>query len=377
VTNDTLGRFVRQLAILTGIWTIPVILGVAGHYFGQMVAGEGMPAAHLVGHSVALWYVWVPATPMIFWLHRRRLPMTRLVAAHSATLALVFLAQSWLSVVIGHATGHVPARISFLRNLPYAVVNLLLYDMLIYGGVIAVAVGIDYGRRYRDRDLRASQLETQLERARMETLQMQLQPHFLFNALNAIAMLVRRERKAEAVDTIVGFGELLRYVLDESGTLDVTLEEELRFVRRYLDIEGVRLGERLKVSIDVAPGAERAIVPNLLLQPLVENAVKHAIVVRPEGGTIRVGADRRGRMLRVEVADDGPGLPDGFDVARARGIGLRNLRERLGVFYAGEGRFWIGPRAGGGTLAVIELPYRAETEAPRDVSAPADRVAHA
>src|SRR6185503_3016462 len=118
---------------------------------------------------------------------------------------------------------------------------------------------------------------------RLETLQTQLQPHFLFNALNAIAMLVRRDRKHEAVETIVGFSELLRYVLDEAGTMDVALDEELGFVRRYLEIEKVRLGERLRTHIDVDPGAEQALVPNLMLQPLVENAIKHAIAVRPEG----------------------------------------------------------------------------------------------
>lgn len=369
MTNERLGRIVRQLAILTGVWTVPVVLGIAGHYFGQMVEGEGMPASHLFGHSLALWYVWIPATPVIFWIHRRRFAVPPLVLAHTLALTAVFVMQAWLSVVIGHATGHVPQRIALFQYFTMAVVNLLLYDMLIYAGVIAVVVGLDYGRRYRDRDLRASQLETQLERARLETLQTQLQPHFLFNALNAIAMLVRRDRKQEAVDTIVGFSELLRYVLDESGTMDVSLEEELRFVRRYLDIERVRLGERLGTYIEVAPGAERALVPNLMLQPLVENALKHAIAVRPEGGRLWIRAERSGTALRVEVADDGPGLPKDFEVSAARGIGLRNLRERLAVLYGDEGRFRIGARDGGGTLAVIELPFREDV---RGVSAPSE-----
>jgi hypothetical protein len=365
VKDATLGRFVRNAAVLTGIWTVPVIIGTAGHFFGQMVRPEeGMPASHIFGHSFAMWYVWIPATPIVFWLHRR-FPLTKsglpaAVMAHLLTFFAVFLVQSWATVVVGHMTGHVLATTSWWRYTTYLVVELLLYDMLIYIGIVAVAAWIDSVRRYRDRDLRASQLETQLERARVEMLQTQLQPHFLFNALNAIAMLVRRDRKQEAVDVIVGFGELLRYVLDESGTIDVSLGEELRFVRQYLEIERVRLGERLSVRIDVAPDVERAVVPNLILQPIVENALKHSITVRPEGGTVRIGVERRGDVLRLEVEDDGPGLPNGFTIDGAGGVGLRNLRDRLSAFFGAAARLDLRNGASGGLLAVVEIPFREE-----------------
>jgi sensor histidine kinase YesM len=360
-----------RTAVLIAIWTVPIILGMAGHLFGGlMMGGDSMPASHLVGHSVALWWVWVPATPIIFWLQRiwnsrptRAFPRrTAVIVGHIMTIGALFLVQSWSTLVVGHMTGHVSLDISWLTNFTQLVVNLLLYDVFIYLGVLAVAAGIDYARRYRDRDLRASQLETQLERARMQTLQAQLQPHFLFNALNAVAMLVRRDRKQEAIDVVVGFSELLRYVLNESGTMDVSLREELGFVRRYLDIERVRLGDRLRVTIDVEREAERALVPNLLLQPLVENALKHGIVVRPEGGALRIAARRIGDVLRMEVEDDGPGLGGDFtlDGATAHGLGLRNLRERIDVFFGHAGRFSIGHVPTGGTLAAIEIPYRAD-----------------
>ena len=372
-----------RLLILAAIWTVPVVLGTAGHFFGLMVDRGSMPASHIVGHSIAMWFVWVPATPIIFWLQRRwtRGPVAgesaaalraSLVAGHVLTLGGVFLLQSWATLAVGHATGHIPLHVAWTANLTNLIVNLLLYDVFIYLGVVAVAAGIDYARRYRDRDLRASQLETQLERARMYTLQAQLQPHFLFNALNAVAMLVRRDRKQEAIDVVVGFGELLRYVLNESGMLDVSLDEELGFVRRYLDIERVRLGDRLRVTIDVDQEAGRALVPNLLLQPLVENALKHGIVVRPEGGALRIAARRMGTVLRVEVEDDGPGVAPGFslDDGATHGIGLRNLRDRIDVFFGSAGRFSIGCGLQGGTLACIEIPYRADRKQP----ATADRV---
>jgi two-component system, LytTR family, sensor kinase len=354
---------------------VPVILGTAGHFFGLMVGNDSMPPSHIVGHSVAMWFPWIPATPAIFWLQRRWSRATHgetststlrlsLILLHVVTLGAVFIAQSVATLTVGHATGHVPPRVSWADNLTQLVVNLLLYDVFIYLGVAAVAAGIDYATRYRDRDLRASQLETQLERARMVTLQAQLQPHFLFNALNAIAMLVRRDRKQEAIDVVVGFGELLRYVLNETGTLDVSLAEEIGFVRRYLEIERVRLGDRLRVTFDVDAEAQRALVPNLLLQPLVENALKHGIVVRPEGGALRITGARRGETLRLEVEDDGPGLdPDlSLEHVDSRGIGLRNLRDRIGVFFGDAASFSIGPAASGGTLAVIQIPYRADGE---------------
>jgi two-component system LytT family sensor kinase len=359
-----IGKIVRQAAILAAVWTVPVILGTSGHFLGDMMSdrGRSMPSSHIYGHSMAMWYVWIPATPLIFWLYRRIALRGAGWAiapfAHLATLAGIFLLQTWVTLVVGHATGHISPDITFAQNLMGTVENLLLYDLLIYAGAIAVAAGSDYARRYQERDLRASQLETQLERARLETLQMQLQPHFLFNALNAIAMLVRRDRKQEAVDTIVGFGELLRYVLDESGTMDVPLETELRFVRRYLDIERVRLGERLTVRMDVPRDVERAIVPNLLLQPLVENALKHSIAVRPEGGRLSITAERRGATLRIVVAEDGPGVPAGWSVDASAGIGLRNLRERLAAFFGEQGRFSIANGAAGGVSAVVEIPYR-------------------
>ena len=215
MSSDALiGRVARHTALLTAVWTIPVILGSAGHFFGDMMLTQGgpsMPRVHIYGHSLSMWYPWIPVTPVIFRLARKlRLGGAGWITtplAHVATLAAVFLAQVWLTLVVGHWTGHVSPEITFRLQFTFQVINLLLYDVLIYAGVVAVAFGIDYARRYRDRDLRASQLETQLERARLETLQMQLQPHFLFNALNSIAMLVRRDRRQEAVDVIVGFGE--------------------------------------------------------------------------------------------------------------------------------------------------------------------------
>ena len=381
VTDERLGRVVRWTAILVAAWTVPVVIGVAGHYFGTMrePRGFGMPASHIFGHSFAMWYAWIPVTPLIFRAYRR-LPFTRAnpapaAAAHLGLAVGVFLLQTWLTLVVGHATGHVAPDITFAMQFIALVENLLLYDLFIYAGVLAVAFGLDYARRYRDRDLRASQLETQLERARLVALQSQLQPHFLFNALNSIAMLVRRDRKQEALDVVVGFGELLRYVLDEAGTIDVPLEEEMRFVRRYLEIEQVRHRDRLAVEYAIAPEAGDAIVPNLLLQPLVENALKHGISHLPDGGRVRIAVDRVGAKLRLSVENDGQALPAGFSIDATGGVGLRNLRDRLATLVGDGARVGVAARPeGSGVCVTVELPYRTADDirvATRDIVPPA------
>jgi two-component system LytT family sensor kinase len=364
--NDAaIGRIVRWTAILIGIWTVPVIIGTASHFFGMMVEGGGMPASHVFGHSFAIWYVWIPFTPLIFAAYRRR-PVSATawpgaVLLHLAVIVPLFLSQTFAALVVGHYTGHVMPDVTYGRELTNGVVNLFPYDLLIYVGVLAVAFGLDYARRYRDRDLRASQLETQLERARLTALQSQLQPHFLFNALNSVAMLVRRDRKEEALDTLIGFGELLRYLLDEAGTVDVPLDEELRFVRRYLEIEQVRYRDRLHVDWNVSAAARSALVPNLILQPLVENAVKHGIAHLPNGGRLRVAAQREtnGPTLRIEVENDGPPVDGMIQIAETQGTGLRNLRDRLVAIVGPSTRLEVrSAPAFTGALAVVEIAFR-------------------
>src|ERR1043166_694991 len=248
ISDAALGRLVRTTLAIVAVWTVAVVIGTAAHYFGMM-AGGSMPMSHIVGDSVAMWYIWIPATLVILALNRR-LGWTDggwilALPAHLLVLAGVFCGQVWAAVTIGAFTGHI--HMSFLNHARMLAYELSVYDALIYGGVIGVAQGFDLWRKYRERDLRASQLEAQLQRTRLEALQAQLQPHFLFNALNSIAMLVRRDRKEEAVNVVVGFSELLRYVLDDAGTADVPLGAELDFVRRYLEIARIRYGHRLRV----------------------------------------------------------------------------------------------------------------------------------
>jgi two-component system, LytTR family, sensor kinase len=238
---------------------------------------------------------------------------------------------------------------------------LLLFDGVAYHAVALLAwsllyLGITHHEALqaeRERSLRAEALA---HRARLQALRYQLQPHFLFNTLNAVSTLVVEHRTAEAGRMIARLSDFLRLTLDGADAEEVLLDEEIEFVRRYLEIERVRFGERLAVSIDVEPEAGAARVPSMILQPIVENAVRHAVARNAEGGRLSVSAARVGGVLRLAVADDGPGLAG--RPAAGEGIGLTNTRERLRQAYGDAHRLELLPGEGGGVRAVLELPFR-------------------
>lgn len=222
-----------------------------------------------------------------------------------------------------------------------------------YWLVLAVVHAIDYYAKYRDREVRASQLEARLAEARLAALKRQMNPHFLFNALNSISALMYVDR--EAADAMLArLSELLRLALDADGEQEVPLARELAMLSRYLEIEKIRFEDRLRVEIDVAPALLEARVPALSLQPLAENAIRHGISRLPEGGTLRVRGARENGHLRLVIEDDGPGPAPGA----GEGIGLANLRARLAELYGPEQRLELAGRPGGGTTVEVRIPWR-------------------
>lgn len=219
-----------------------------------------------------------------------------------------------------------------------------------------------YYQRTRDREVRAARLETQLQRARLENLQAQLHPHFLFNTLNAISSLMYHDVGA-ADRLMTRLSDLLRMTFARSRGPETTLQEELAWLDAYLSIMQGRFGERLRIRRDVAEDARLLLVPTLLLQPLVENAICHGVGSRGTGGTVEVVARRDGTMLRIEVRDDGPGLPRDHAVeARGNGLGLSNTAARLEQMFGGAHRFDLTSGPEGGTTVLIEIPARMGAE---------------
>jgi two-component sensor histidine kinase len=229
----------------------------------------------------------------------------------------------------------------------------------IYWAIVCVTWVISYYQQLRERERRTLELEARLTQANLQTLKTQLQPHFLFNTLNAIASLVRR-KPAAAEDMIGSLSEFLRMNLDATQQHEVPLRREIEFLDLYVEIQRTRFGERLQIRKAIDPAALDVAVPTLILQPLVENSVRHGIEPRETGGMILIRASRHESSLRLEVRDDGEGLKGGQLAAIREGVGLSNTKARLQELYGDAHRFQITPNADGGLTVTVELPWLAE-----------------
>jgi signal transduction histidine kinase len=232
-------------------------------------------------------------------------------------------------------------------------------NLITYGLVVAAYQSVVYHRAVRERDQRAARLELDLAGARLEALAGRIRPHFLFNTLNTIATMVRADpTKAEAM--IGQLSDLLRASLRADPERKVRLDEELTLTTQYLDIERTRFADRLRVSVLVSEAAQRALVPHLILQPLVENAVRHGIAPREGPGSVIVRAARQDGYLAVEVEDDGVGMGNAPPTRDDGGVGLSTVRLRLGYVYGSDHRFEIIPVVPSGTRVRLEIPYEAD-----------------
>ena len=229
---------------------------------------------------------------------------------------------------------------------------------LLYWFIVVIDHGIRHFVAARDQTEARSRLEAQAANWRLEALKLQLHPHFLFNALHSIAALVRTGQSDEAVRIAGGLGDLLRRLLDDAPIQEVPLREELAFVKDYLDIEMIRFSDRLRVNYDIAPDVENALVPHLILQPLVENALRHGLQPLAGGGTLTISAQRSDGQMELLVSDDGVGFRAAERVSQRAGHGLTNVQARLAELYGSGQTFDLSSRNGHGAVARITLPFR-------------------
>jgi signal transduction histidine kinase len=311
------------------------------------LAGYVTPWPRAFAAEAVYWFSWALLAPAVFWMCRRlnRQPWSRYAPALligailAATLQplipqLLLTLQSWLNLCVGPCETVPPP---FSRDWLTQTVRVAGVNLPVYAGFVLAWHAAHYYRESRDRQLQAMQLESLLHQAQLQALRSQLNPHFLFNALHSIAELVHENPKlAEAL--IVRLGELLRQVLQSSESQSVTLAEELGFIRSYVEIEQMRLGERLQVTWDVDDTLLSAQVPSLILQPLVENAIQHGIAARARGGALTLRARRDAGFLVLQVRDTGPGMSR-EPAGNGRGIGLSNTRLRLQRLYGERQKF--------------------------------------
>ena len=323
------------------------------------------------------WMLWAALVPGVVratrWIGSRRgalsgHPVGQLALHASVALAFTLFATGTLTLAfvgLGAAQGG-PGGDGLLR--PAFQQASLSYHLLTY---LAIAIAIFAARcfdRSRGRALRTTALEAQLAQARLQALKAQLHPHFLFNTLNAISALMHRD--VDSADRMIALlSDLLRVSLDKDDRHQVSLREELEILERYLAIERIRFRDRLRVEIDVERPCYDALVPRLILQPLVENSVIHGIALQSTAGLIAIRARRKGNRLAVSVSDDGPGLLE--EPPLREGVGLSNTRARLAELYGSDHRLALERAAVGGLEVIIEVPFEQQPRFPRDSFPPA------
>jgi two-component system LytT family sensor kinase len=350
-----------------GIWAVWTVLALMSAGQAMLVLSmHGAPFVWwlLIARSLADWYTCAMFTPLFFWL-ARRYPIARgtwkksLLIHFPIGIAAVVVKYS-VFVPIEHALiqlagDFAPRAVRLNDSITTALAsNILLESMFIWATIGAVH-GIEFYRRYRDRESAAHRLAAELSRAQLDALRAQLHPHFLFNTLNAIATLIHTDPDA-ADSMITRLADLMRAALQYTSGRDCTLAEELMLARTYVEIMQRRFAERVTVDWVVPASLAAARVPAFLLQPLLENAFEHGASSDRIATSVAVRAERSGDVLQVTVSDDGAGLPD--DAALDEGVGLSNTRQRLAALYGAAASLVVGPApASRGTMVTATLPF--------------------
>jgi two-component sensor histidine kinase len=346
----------RWLIISVGFWTLIAMI------FALPQLGHNKDLHTVLLSALAKWWAWGILVPAVLSVDRR-LPFSSQQVlprflTHLALGPLVCIVYSYLETMLRSLVGIAPWSKLVGSTVVIEALQEMFWSMLVYSLIVGVWEAYLYHDRFVSAELRMERLERNFSEARLNALRMQLDPHFLFNALNTVSSQVERQPKL-ARKMIEHLGDLLRLSLASQARQEVTLAEELAFLDHYLSIQKIRFGDSLKVELNIAPEVMDALVPGLFLQPLVENAIRHGISRRARGGVVILSAYGLQETLTIRVLDDGVGLPTGWSFETHKGIGLSVTNERFAGIYPGNtSTFMVRPRAEGGTEAFLSMPLR-------------------
>lgn len=347
----------RIWPVIAAASIVPAILDAAQIYVQGRLVGEPVGAEDIIFQG-SEWLFLGALTPITYYLGQRyplrRREWPRALAVHMTGALVLCVGWASLGILLGVVLQRFPAQ----GDLPWDFVSWVLrsvpWSVFMYFTVLGCVYAFAYFVEAREREAQASRLAAQLAEARLGALRMQLNPHFLFNSLNAVTVLVREQNTAAASRMLELLSDVLRQALGTDQPQEIPLREELNFSERYLAIEQVRFSDRLRVEWSIDDRARNALVPGFILQPLVENAIKHGIVRRADAGRLEIAARVVGGHLELAIRDDGVGM----SANQAEGVGLRNTRERLRTMYGDDASLHIEGRAGGGTEVVLIVPFR-------------------
>jgi sensor histidine kinase YesM len=356
----------RQLSrffIIWAIWTFIGLVFTLQGYFTSYRSERPVPFNDSLYIQMAWAYLFALATPLVLWA-TAKLPIERNNWIRSALLHLpISLALSIVVTALGRVViwlhfGWRAGRPLTFESITRFIVANFTEAIGIYMLIALSGYAFNYYRRYRAGQLRTLQLEAQLAQAQLEALKMQLHPHFLFNTLHSISALLRKDTEA-ARRMITRLGDFLRLTLENSGAQEVSLQQEMEFLRCYLEIERIRFQDRLVTRMDVAVEVFDAKVPNLILQPIVENAIRHGIAPRSTPGLIEIEAKPHHGGLRIQVRDNGPGIPThrSSEILFRKGVGLRNTETRLERLYGSAHHFDLANDPKGGLIVTLDIPF--------------------
>jgi signal transduction histidine kinase len=350
------------LALPAAAPIMAIVIGLQRYVLSELRGSEVDWVDYLMSH-VSFWVAWtivgVVAAPLVSRIIGGEWSRLAKTLALTIVGAVTIVAQPLLD--IAQRALVLPPRISTpdMNTVLFFVFGPLAHNVLVYVAIVGLTYAMWYYEHFRDREILAAQLGAQLTQARLDALRAQLNPHFLFNAMNSIAMLVRGSHNAEAVRMLAGLSDLLRWALDDGLPQQIPLNRELEFIDRYLSIEQVRFQNRLRVEKDIDERALSMLVPTLLLQPLVENAVRHGIGQRRSAGELRIVARVDRDELMIEIRDDGPGLPPTYRTRAGAGVGLRNTEARLAAVHGTAWSLDMTTPPAGGTLVTVRIPATA------------------
>jgi two-component system LytT family sensor kinase len=353
-------KLIRWLAYGAG-WTLFAVFFISEDAGRLLLQRQPVQWHGLLVVWLTTAYAWAFLTPFVWWL-ATRFPFERKNWRRNIGLHLVSsFSFALIETVLFSAITPLFGLPWFPRNFAATFQAVLLIDfhlnVILYWSIVGIQHGVNYYRKFEEREKLSAQLENQLAQARLSALKMQLHPHFLFNTLNAIVVLVRQHRAEEADEMLTNLSELLRQTLEGWEMQEVPLRREVELINLYLDIQRVRFQDRLTVEMSLSPATLNALVPSLLLQPLVENAVRHGVSKSSAPVRIELKSRLNDSVLEIQVCDDGPGVSER---SSGNGVGLSNTRARLQQLYGDRQSLRLDNVAGGITVATVLLPYHVE-----------------